>query len=228
MTSTAPQDVLWPKDAPYNADIKDIQRRLPVDIARFLSAESIEEVAEIDEDILRYWVRYRSRPESRQFFAKVRPWMIHLCMGRPEIPTPPLESDPVAWTKWFADLKAAILGQRSGMAGRGGKGVKGKKSSSAGEKPRARARKHSDAKCRKALRQFEDIYAKRMLNGPCGGSREDRCEVRPDRPCAWQLIYTRLKEIGQMGRPRPSAPPKNWSHSIDGGQRLIVRQDHRI
>jgi hypothetical protein len=30
--------------------------------------------------------------------------------------------------------------------------------------------------------------AKHMLNGPCGGSREDRCEVRPDRACAWQLI----------------------------------------
>jgi ferredoxin len=70
--------------------------------------------------------------------------------------------------------------------------------------------------------------AKRMLNGPCGGSREDRCEVRPDSPCAWQLIYARLKEIGQLDRLRRIAPPKNWSQSLDGGQRLIVRQDHRI
>ena len=70
--------------------------------------------------------------------------------------------------------------------------------------------------------------AKRMLNGPCGGSREDRCEVRPDVPCAWQLIYARLKEIGQLDRLRRIAPPKNWSRSLDGGQRLIVRQDHRI
>jgi hypothetical protein len=38
-----------------------------------------------------------------------------------------------------------------------------------------------------------------MLNGPCGGSREDRCEVRPDVPCAWQLIYVRMKEIGLLG-----------------------------
>lgn len=70
--------------------------------------------------------------------------------------------------------------------------------------------------------------AKRMLNGPCGGSREDRCEVRADSPCAWQLIYSRLKEIGQLDKLRRLAPPKNWSHSIDGGQRLIIRQDHRI
>ncbi len=70
--------------------------------------------------------------------------------------------------------------------------------------------------------------AKHVLNGPCGGSREDRCEVRADRPCAWQLIYTRLKEIGQLDQLRRIAPPKNRSRSLDGGQPLIVRQDHRI
>jgi hypothetical protein len=42
--------------------------------------------------------------------------------------------------------------------------------------------------------------AKKMMNGPCSGSREDRCEVNPDRPCAWQLIYACLKEIGQLDR----------------------------
>jgi ferredoxin len=70
--------------------------------------------------------------------------------------------------------------------------------------------------------------AKHMLNGPCGGSREDRCEVRPDRPCAWQLIYHRLKDIGQMDRLKTIAPPKNWAPSLDGGCRVIVREDHRI
>jgi len=40
--------------------------------------------------------------------------------------------------------------------------------------------------------------AKRLLNGPCGGSTEESCEVDPDRPCAWQLIYRRLKAIGQL------------------------------
>jgi hypothetical protein len=39
-----------------------------------------------------------------------------------------------------------------------------------------------------------------MMNDPCSSSREDRCEVSPDRPCAWQLIYTHLKEIGQLDR----------------------------
>jgi len=70
--------------------------------------------------------------------------------------------------------------------------------------------------------------AKHLLNGPCGGSREDRCEVRPDRECAWQLIYKRLKAIGQLDRLKRIVPPKDWSHAIDGGYRVIIREDHRI
>ena len=70
--------------------------------------------------------------------------------------------------------------------------------------------------------------AKHMLNGPCGGSREDRCEVRPDRPCAWQLIYQRLKNIGQLDRLKQIELPKNWSSSLSGGPRVIIREDHRI
>ena len=70
--------------------------------------------------------------------------------------------------------------------------------------------------------------AKRLLNGPCGGSREDRCEVRPDRPCAWQLIYQRLKDIGQLDRLRKIQAAKNWSASLDGGPRVIIREDHRV
>jgi ferredoxin len=70
--------------------------------------------------------------------------------------------------------------------------------------------------------------AKHMLNGPCGGSREERCEVRPDRPCAWQLIYQRLKSIGQLDRLKQIEPPKQWSSSLNGGPRVIIREDHRI
>ena len=70
--------------------------------------------------------------------------------------------------------------------------------------------------------------AKHILNGPCGGSREDRCEVRPDRPCAWQLIYQRLKAIGQLDRLKQIELPKNWSSSLNGGPRVLIREDHRI
>jgi hypothetical protein len=67
-----------------------------------------------------------------------------------------------------------------------------------------------------------------MLNGPCGGSREDRCEIRPDRQCAWQLIYQRLKAIGQLDRLEKIQTVKNWSTSVSGGSRVIIREDHRI
>ena len=40
--------------------------------------------------------------------------------------------------------------------------------------------------------------AKSMLNGPCGGSHKKTCEVEPDRPCGWYLIYERLKEQGRL------------------------------
>ena len=70
--------------------------------------------------------------------------------------------------------------------------------------------------------------AKHMLNGPCSGSREDHCEVDATRPCAWQLIHQRLKEIGQLDRLKETQPPKNWRPSLSGGCRTIIREDHRV
>jgi hypothetical protein len=70
--------------------------------------------------------------------------------------------------------------------------------------------------------------AKRMLNGPCGGSKETHCEVDADRPCAWQLIYTRLKNIHELDRLGNIVPPKDWSASWHGGARKVVRKEHRV
>ncbi len=69
--------------------------------------------------------------------------------------------------------------------------------------------------------------AKRMLNGPCGGSHEDHCEVDPDRPCAWQLIYKRLNAIGQLNRLEEIVPPKDWRSAWHAGARKVVRKAHR-
>jgi len=70
--------------------------------------------------------------------------------------------------------------------------------------------------------------AKRLLNGPCGGSSEDHCEVNPDRPCAWQLIYNRLKAIGQLDRLEEIIMPKDWSTAWYSGARRIVRKEHQV
>ena len=39
--------------------------------------------------------------------------------------------------------------------------------------------------------------AKSLVNGPCGGSRNGKCEVNPENNCAWIDIYNRLVAIGQ-------------------------------
>ena len=70
--------------------------------------------------------------------------------------------------------------------------------------------------------------AKRLLNGPCGGSTETHCEVDPERPCAWQLIYARLKRIDQLDRLDDIVPPKDWSTSWYSGARKVVRKEHRV
>ena len=70
--------------------------------------------------------------------------------------------------------------------------------------------------------------AKRMLNGPCGGSKEARCEVAEDRPCAWQLIYKRLQGHRTLGRLEPIIPPKDWSCAWHSGGRRTIRPEHRV
>jgi len=36
--------------------------------------------------------------------------------------------------------------------------------------------------------------AKGLLNGPCGGAKEGKCEVNPEVDCAWEKIYQRSKK----------------------------------
>lgn len=39
---------------------------------------------------------------------------------------------------------------------------------------------------------------KGLLNGPCGGAKDEKCEVNPDNNCVWIEIYNRLKEIERL------------------------------
>ena len=70
--------------------------------------------------------------------------------------------------------------------------------------------------------------SKSLLNGPCGGSEQGHCEINPDVPCAWQLIYDRLNGMGKLHVLLEVQPPKDWSTSRDGGPRKIVRPDLRL
>ncbi|MEJ5360024.1 MAG: methylenetetrahydrofolate reductase C-terminal domain-containing protein [Desulfobacterales bacterium] len=69
--------------------------------------------------------------------------------------------------------------------------------------------------------------AKRLLNGPCGGSTAGKCEIGPDVDCAWQLIIDRLKALGRMADYERLIPVKDWSKDRAGGPRKVVREDVR-
>lgn len=70
--------------------------------------------------------------------------------------------------------------------------------------------------------------SKNLLNGPCGGSQNGRCEISTDIDCAWQLIYDRLKTLNQLDRLMEIRPPKDWSTARDGGPRKMAREDLMI
>ena len=70
--------------------------------------------------------------------------------------------------------------------------------------------------------------AKKLLNGPCGGSQQGKCEVNPETDCAWQLIIDRLKTLGQLDNLRSYVAPNDWRPSGAGGPRKLVREDHVI
>ena len=69
--------------------------------------------------------------------------------------------------------------------------------------------------------------SKQVLNGPCGGSVDGRCEVDSEVPCAWQLIIDRLTGFNALNRLENIYPPKQWSKKQGKGPRKIIREDQQ-
>jgi hypothetical protein len=63
---------------------------------------------------------------------------------------------------------------------------------------------------------------KGLLNGPCGGTNNGKCEVDKEKDCAWTLIYNRLKEQGRLDLMRQYQPPRN--HHIALKPRAVTIQ----
>ncbi len=62
--------------------------------------------------------------------------------------------------------------------------------------------------------------AKSMLNGPCGGSVDGKCEVGDyTKPCGWIEIYEALKSVDRMDLFLKVREPRDWSES--GHQRTL-------
>ena len=50
---------------------------------------------------------------------------------------------------------------------------------------------------------------KGLVNGPCGGTNNGKCEIDEDKDCVWTLIYHRLQDLGRVDAMRKFQPPKN-------------------
>lgn len=65
--------------------------------------------------------------------------------------------------------------------------------------------------------------AKTLFNGPCGGSKNGSCEVRKEMPCAWAMIYYKLKKTGQLHVMMKVRAPRDWRPAGMNGPRELVR-----
>jgi ferredoxin len=62
------------------------------------------------------------------------------------------------------------------------------------------------------------ICAKSLVSGPCGGSKNGKCEAGQEKDCAWVLIYDRLKKQNRLADLTASAPVKDFSTQTHPGK----------
>ena len=67
--------------------------------------------------------------------------------------------------------------------------------------------------------------AKSLMNGPCGGSQDGKCEIHNTVDCIWQLIHDRLGSFDRSKQLEAIAPIRDWSSAGHGGPRKTVRED---
>lgn len=70
--------------------------------------------------------------------------------------------------------------------------------------------------------------AKSLMNGPCGGSVDGRCEINPSVDCVWQMIYDRMGRLDRQQKLTAAAPIRDWSTAGHGGPRKRIRDDLTI
>jgi len=52
--------------------------------------------------------------------------------------------------------------------------------------------------------------AKGLLNAACGGSKNGKCELSPEKDCAWILIYEQLEKQGKLQLLKEFRPPRDY------------------
>ena len=62
---------------------------------------------------------------------------------------------------------------------------------------------------------------KGLLNGPCGGAKNGKCEVSSTKDCAWEAIYERLRKQGRLENLRKRRSPRNFAAGLKPGKYLV-------
>jgi ferredoxin len=63
--------------------------------------------------------------------------------------------------------------------------------------------------------------AKGLYNGPCGGTNNGSCEIRTDVPCAWAMIFYRLKRQNKLHLMTEVRTPPDWRPGGGAGPREL-------
>jgi ferredoxin len=62
---------------------------------------------------------------------------------------------------------------------------------------------------------------KGLVNGPCGGTNNGKCEIDSEKDCAWTLIYRRLEEQGQLHLMKRYQRPRNYQVEPKPGKYFV-------
>lgn len=67
--------------------------------------------------------------------------------------------------------------------------------------------------------------SKSLLNGPCGGSANGKCEISKDVDCIWDIIVRKMMDQDRLDELVAFKPPKSWTTARDGGPRKLIREE---
>jgi hypothetical protein len=65
------------------------------------------------------------------------------------------------------------------------------------------------------------VCPKGLLNGPCGGMMDGKCETDAEADCAWVLIHERVAVLGGKNKLREIVPAKDHSRKPKPGKLTV-------
>jgi hypothetical protein len=64
---------------------------------------------------------------------------------------------------------------------------------------------------------------KGLVNGPCGGTNNGKCEIGSEKDCAWTMIYNRLDELGSLNLMKKYQGPRNHQGEPMPGKYALIQ-----